>query len=247
MTPSRSAHGQMSSASTPSRSIAASATTAPASSCRARAGETPGQRGALRRRSSAASRSTQSRDVGRLAASAAAYGPSEDGRGPGDPGQRAQRLADVPTTRSGGPAWMMPRSTARRSSARTCLRSARTVVGAGRVAGQRARGSAGRRPAAGSARRPAPRPGRPRSPASRRRCRARAAARWTSRTSGARRGRSAAPRPRRRAPAGRRPGLVAHLAPAPPRRWAPRGSRWWRRRARSSHALVLGDLQARPG
>ena len=49
-----------------------------------------------------------------------------------------------------------------------------------------------------------------RSPASRRRCRGRAAARPTSRTSGGRRGRSAGPRRRRRAPRSSTPVSVAH-------------------------------------
>ena len=68
---------------------------------------------------------------------------------------------------------------------------------------------------------------RPRSPASRRRCRAPAAARTTSRTSAAPRGTSAGPRPRRTAPPGPRRSRRApgqHLLG----RWAPRGAPRWR-------------------
>ena len=228
MTPSRSAQGQISSCSTPSRSIAASATSAPASSWPARSGETPGsaRRWAARQRRPAG-RPGRRRRAAR--SSRAAYGPSEEGAAPATRASERSVL-DVPTTRSGVPVLTTPRTHGPDLDPDVPAQRA-DVVGAGRVARQVLAGE----PA--GAQRQAQRGvrhlvhARPRSPASRRRCRAPAGARWTSRTSGVRRGRSAGPRPGRTAPAAARrcwPGC----RPAPPRRWGPRGSRWWRRRAR---------------
>src|SRR5437868_6748342 len=127
ITPSRSAHGQTSSSANPNRSIAASATIAPAGSCGARRSDTPGSwaRSAAGISASFSVHSVRSepRSTRRW------YGPSADG---GAPPIRASCLnvLDVATTCSGGP-YRATSPTWRAISARTCRRSLRTSSGDG--------------------------------------------------------------------------------------------------------------------
>ena len=122
MMPSRSAQGQTCSPSTSSSSITAWATSAPASSWRARPGETPGspaRSAALVRASRGTHAARSSRRSTRVT-----YGPSLLGAAPATRASERIVLLD-PTTRSGAPPRASPR-TALATSTRTSLRSAFT-------------------------------------------------------------------------------------------------------------------------
>ena len=201
MTPSRSAHGQISSSGRSKMSSTASATSAPATTWWARLARDPGQGGDLVGGAIATSLGIQLVEL--AGGEDPAYEQALAGRRrTADARQRAERLrgrdrvvgrpaaqqragvvGDLGADPAGAPAAARHRRGRRRRSAR---------------------GSAGPRRAAATRRRRAPRRRRRRSRASRRRCRRRPAGRTTSRTSGVRPGRSAAPRPHPGAPGCRR-------------------------------------------
>ena len=92
MTPSRNAHGQISSSVRSKRSMTASATSAPATIWWDRLRGDPGQVAPARRASSATRRRAACRRARRASSTRRTSGPSADGGGTADPGQRAERL-----------------------------------------------------------------------------------------------------------------------------------------------------------
>ena len=197
MTPSRSAHGQISSSLRSKTSITAAATRAPATTWCARSLETPGRSAMSSTLISSSLGIHSSRSAARQDA---AYEQAvAGGRRTADAGQGAERLRGghrvVGRT---AVAAACPASWA--ISVRIFLRSLRSALSPGGAVGEvlaaQPSGTqrAATRPRRGTRRR------RRRSPASHPRCRRRRAGPRTSRTSGVRRGRSAGPRPRRAAP-----------------------------------------------
>ena len=172
----------------------ASATSAPASSCLARPDGDPGQRGPLGGRHRGQPRHPL-RQRRRGSACAARTGPPPERRRAGHPGQLLEASWRCATTGPGGrsgrdpptvPGDLGPHVAAQRPHGGLVRRVARRASCAVSRAAPSGSDTADVRH---------PRRCRRRSPASRRRCRAPAAGRPTSRTSGARPGRSAAPRP----------------------------------------------------
>ena len=151
-------------------------------------------------------------------------------RGAGDPGQLAEGLGGRDRV-VGPPVPAAPHPRCGRSRpARACAAAARRRP----TAGRRAASSRVSRPAPSGSERAARRvlvDARPRSPASRRRCPASAAARPTSRTSAARPGTSAGPRPGRAAPGCSTPVCASICGQDLARRWPRRAPPRWRRPA----------------
>ena len=245
MTPSRSAHGQISSSWRSKMSMQASATSAPGTIWWVRDGETPGSTasfvGGHRDQLGDPLRQVRQRQRARRPAAPSPAGAAPQIRA------SDRKVLDVAAALSGRPArssWPASRAI----SARILRRSVLEVVLVGLALREVLAAPAGPRPAAPTRRRPATRPRRRRSRASRRRCRRPTAGRPTSRTSGVRRGTSGAPRPRRTARrCGRRSSRARGRAPGrccprrarprsrsrrPPRSPCPRRPRPTRRRSR---------------
>ena len=170
MTPSRSAHGQISSSARSKMSMhrlgdqrARHDLVGPA--------RRDARAGRRARRASIVDAAWGSTRAGRRAAACAATSGALAGRRrAADPGQRAERLRGrrrVVGRARRAAAWPASRAI----SARICLRSSRIGLVVGRPVAEVARGPAGPRRAAATRRRRAPRRRRRRSPASRRRCR----------------------------------------------------------------------------
>ena len=220
MTPSRSAHGQI------SRAGGRRCPCRPRP--RARRARSGG-RGSPRRRAGRRARRRPSRPAwgstprsSPAPASRGTSGPVADGRGAADAGQRAERLR-----RGGGAvrgAGAQQVAGVAGDLGADLLADRLEVVVAGAPLGEVPRAPAAPPPAAATRRRRGARRRHRRSPASRRRCRRPPAGRPTTRTSGVRRGRSAAPRPHRRAPRCRRRCCS--------RTWSSTSSELTRRRAR---------------
>ena len=198
ITPSRSAHGQISSSGRSKMSMHASATSAPGTIWWVRLGETPGQRRRARRRHRDQLGDPLAR--GRRARARAAPAARRRTARRRRSGPASGTSCDVAAARSGAPARSRLAGVAGDLGADLLAQPRIVSSSASRPPAKYVAGQPGRRRAAATRRRRAPRRRRPRSPASRRRCRRPPAGRTTSRTSGVRRGRSAAPRPRPAAP-----------------------------------------------